>query len=71
MPTSGQEPDIERTSRSDPASPSFVAELRRALHYLYDWARLRQSSLRDAFDVKENDQASIALREILSLFSTV
>jgi CheY-like chemotaxis protein len=65
MPNSGQKPDIERTSRDDPASPSFVAELRRTLHHLYDWTRLRQSRLLCAFDLEDQDEASAALREIL------
>ena len=65
MSIKGQQPDIQQTPGSTEPSSSFVSELRRALHHLYDWTLLRQSSLLPLFDFHEPEEASSALREAL------
>lgn len=46
-------------------STSFVRELRGALHSLYDWVKLRKSSLIQLFDLEQREGSPSALRHIL------
>ncbi len=44
---------------------SFLRELRRALHHLYDWVKLSRSPLIEVFGVKQREDSPSALRDIL------
>jgi CheY-like chemotaxis protein len=48
-----------------PASVSFVRELRRVLHQLYDWVELSKSPLVELFGVEQRGDAPSALRGVL------
>ena len=50
----------------DLPSTSFVSELRRALHHLYDWPTLSKSPLLGLFDLDRNKDPSSALRDLLA-----
>lgn len=50
----------------DLPSTSFVSELRRALHHLYDWPTLSKSPLLGWFDLDRNKDPSSALRDLLA-----
>jgi CheY-like chemotaxis protein len=47
-------------------NPSFVRELRRALHHLYDWGELGRSPLVGLFGVEQRMNSSSTLRGILT-----
>ena len=49
----------------NPASASFIAELRRALRHLYDPANLRKSPLVALFNVDPREDPPVALRRVL------
>jgi CheY-like chemotaxis protein len=46
-------------------SPSFVTELRRVLHHLYDWVKLSKSPLIELFGVEHSEDSPAALRAAL------
>ncbi len=46
-------------------SISFVSELRRVLHHLYDWVEVSKSPLLEVFGVKQQNDAPSALRGLL------
>jgi CheY-like chemotaxis protein len=46
-------------------SASFVRELRRVLHHLYDWVELSKSPLVELFDVEQRGDAPSTLRAVL------
>ena len=50
----------------DPPSSSFVLELRKALHYLYDWATLCKSPLVELFGTTDREDPSSTLRCVLT-----
>ena len=50
----------------DRPSASFVSELRRALHHLYDWTTLSKSPLLGLFGMEHNEDPSSAPRGLLT-----
>jgi hypothetical protein len=72
MPGRGLNHAKKRTRRghladigNDQISASFVNELRRVLHHLYDWVELNKSPLLEIFEIKQRSDAPAAMRGLL------